>query len=183
MENVICESGQDALLSRELQDFKTVHDRAESRFLPPRVALYLVKVACELPDTQGRPLSQWDCTELARQVVAAGLVSSISASTVRRILKSHQLKPWRHHLWLSPKIPRDKAFIKLIREISCLYTRKLTQHQMVVWLDKKTSLQPRPRKAATLPPKPQATMKVEHEYEPKGALNLFAAFDTRTGKV
>ena len=26
-------------------------------------------------------------------------------------------------------------------------------------------------------------MKVEHEYERQGALNLFAAFDTRTGKV
>ena len=26
-------------------------------------------------------------------------------------------------------------------------------------------------------------MRVEHEYQRKGALNLFAAFDTRTGKV
>ncbi|WP_421654580.1 hypothetical protein [Leptothermofonsia sp. ETS-13] len=38
-------------------------------------------MACELPDTQKWSLCQWDCTELARQVVAAGLVSSISAST------------------------------------------------------------------------------------------------------
>jgi len=73
----------------------------------PQVALYLVKVACELPDTQGRSLSQWDCTELARQVVSAGLVGSISAATVRRILKSHHLKPW-HQLWLSPKVPVTK---------------------------------------------------------------------------
>ena len=54
---------------------------------------------------------------------------------------------------------------------------------MVVGLDEKTSLQPRPRKAATLPPRPQSSMKVEHEYERQGALNLFAAFDPRTGKV
>ncbi len=115
--------------------------------------------------------------------MAAGLVGSISASTVRRILKSHQLKPWRHHLWLSPKVPRDKVFIKSIWEISRLYTRKLKRHEMVLCLDEKTSLQPRPRKAATLPTLPQSPMKVEHEYERKGALNLFAAFDTRTGKV
>lgn len=110
-------------------------------------------------------------------------MGSISASTVRRILNSHQLKPWRHHLWLSPKVPRDKAFVKSIREISRLYTRKLKAHEMVLCLDEKTSLQPRPRQAATLPPRPQSVMKVEHEYERKGALNLFAAFDTRSGKV
>ena len=142
-----------------------------------------MKVACELPDTQGRSLSQWDCKELARQVVSAGLVRSISAATVRRILKHHHLKPWRHHLWLSAKVPRDKAFIQSIRHISRLYTRKLKRHEVVMCLDEKTSLQPRPRKAPTLPAMPKSIMKVEHEYERKGALNLFAAFDTRTGKV
>ena len=140
-------------------------------------------MACELPDTQGRSLCQWDCTELARQVVAADLVGSISASTVRRILKSHHLKPWRHHLWLSPKVPRDNVFVNSIVYISRLYTRKLKPHEMVLCLDEKTSVQPRPRQAATLPPRPQSTMKVEHEYERLGALNLFAAFDTRTGQV
>jgi hypothetical protein len=46
--------------------------------------------------TMERSLSQWDCTELARQVIAATIVSSISASTIRRILNSNKLKPWRH---------------------------------------------------------------------------------------
>ena len=54
---------------------------------------------------------------------------------------------------------------------------------MVLCVDEKTSLQPRPRKAPTLPAKPQLPMRVEHEYQRKGALNLFAAFDTRMGKV
>jgi len=56
---------------------------------------YLVKLACELPDEQGRSLSQWDCTELARQLITAGVVGTISAATVRRILQSNQLKPWQ----------------------------------------------------------------------------------------
>jgi len=147
------------------------------------VALYLVKLACELPASQGRSLCQWDCTELARQLVTAGVVGSISASTVRRILKHHHLKPWRHHLWLSPKVPRDSAFAKAIAEISELYTRELQPHERVICLDEKTSLQPRPRKAPTLPPQEKTPIRIEHEYERKGALNLFAAFDTRTGQV
>jgi hypothetical protein len=94
-----------------------------------------VKLACELPDTCGRSLSQWDCTELAAQLVAAGVVGSISPSTVKRILVGHRLKPWQHHLWLSPKVPRDAAFVKSIREISSLYTRSLTADEMVLCVD------------------------------------------------
>jgi len=110
-ESVTYVSGQDDLLNEALKDCMTVNDREESRVFP-QVALYLVKIACERPDTIGRSLS--DCTELARQLVAAGVVDSISASTIRRILQSHQLKPWQHHLWLSPKVPRDSAFAKSI---------------------------------------------------------------------
>ncbi len=54
---------------------------------------------------------------------------------------------------------------------------------MVLCVDEKTSLQPRPRQAKTLPAQPGVPMRVEQEYERKGALNLFAAFDTRTGFV
>ncbi len=159
------------------------NDREDPRFFPPEVALYLVKIACERPDMMERSLSQWDCTELARQVITAAIVGSISASTVRRILNSNKLKPWRHHLWLSPKAPRDEAFVKSIKEISSLYTRPLKENEMVLCVDEKTNLQPRPRKAKTLPAKPDLPVRLEHEYERKGAVNLFAAFDTRTGKV
>ena len=158
-------------------------DAATSRSFPPEVALHLVKIACERPDKLGRSLSQWDCQELARQLVDDNVVTSISPDTVRRILENHQLKPWRHHLWLSPKVPRDAAFAASVKEICDLYTRPLAAHEMVMCIDEKTSLQPRTRKAPTLPAQPGMPVRVEHEYERKGALNLFAAFDTRTGKV
>ncbi len=158
-------------------------DREDPRFFPPQVALYLVKIACERPDMMERSLSQWDCTELARQLMTAKIVGRISATKVRRILSSHKLKPWRHHLWLSPKAPRDEAFVKSIQEISSLYTRRLSLDEMVLCVDEKTNLQPRTRIAKTLPAQPKLPVRVEHEYKRKGALNLFAAFDTRTGKV
>ena len=140
-------------------------------------------MACELPDQLGRSLSQWDCLELARQLERDGIVDSISAATVRRILNHHHLKPWRHHLWLSPKVPRDAAFAQTVLEIVDLYTRSLGAQEMVLCVDEKTSLQPRTRKSPTRPAQPDRPIQVEHEYERKGALNLFAGFDTRTGKV
>ena len=158
-------------------------DRAASPFFPPEVALHLVKMACEMPDRWGRSLSQWDCTELARQLVADGVVASISAQTVGRILANHKLKPWRHHLWLSAKVPRDAAFAATVSKICDLYIRRLAAYEMVLCLDEKTNLQPRTRKAATRSAQPGLPIRVEQEYTRKGALNLFAAFDTRSGRV
>jgi transposase len=145
--------------------------------------MYVVKIACERPDELGRSLSQWDCTEIARQLVRDGVVAEISAETVRRILVSHRLKPWRQKTWLSPKVPRDAAFAAQVRGICELYTRPLGPDEVVLCADEMTSLQPRPRKAKTLPTAKDRPTRVEHEYSRCGALNLFAAFDTRTGKV
>ena len=128
-------------------------------------------------------MSHWDCAELARQLIADGVADSISPQTVQRILASHKLKPWRKHLWLSSAVPRDAEFCKRVKNICALYTRKLASHEMVLCVDEKTSLQPRTRKSPTLPAQPGMPVRVEHEYERKGALNLFAGFDTRTGKV
>ena len=147
------------------------------------MALQLVKIACERPDKLGRSLSQWDCRELAGQLVRDGVVASISADTVRRILDNHQLKPWRHHLWLSPTVPRDADFAARVQEISDLYTRQLQAHEVVLCVDEKTNLQPRPRKTPTKGAAPGQPVLVEHEYKRCGARNLFAAFNTRTGKV
>src|SRR5215472_18931892 len=127
---------------------------AASRSFPPEVALYVVKIACERPDERGRSLSQWDCIEIARQLVRDGVVAKISAETVRRILLSHRLKPWRQKMWLSPKVPRDAAFAAAVQEICDLYTRPLAPDEVVLCVDEKTSLQPRPRKSPTLAAQP-----------------------------
>jgi transposase len=145
--------------------------------------MYVVKIACERPDELGRSLSQWDCTEIARQLVRDGVVERISPETVRRILLSHRLKPWRQETWLSPKVPRDATFAAQVREICDLYTRPLGPDEVVLCADEMTSLQSRPRKAETLPTAKDRPTRVEHEYSRCGALNLFAAFATRTGKV
>lgn len=149
----------------------------------PEVALYTVKIACEQPEQHERSLAGWDCQEIARQLITDGIVKSISAETVRRILEQHHLKPWRHHLWLSAKVPRDAAFAATIEQINVLYTRTLAAWEIVLSLDEKTSLQPRPRCAPTLPAQSGKPIRLEHEYQRKGAVNLFAAFDTRSGHV
>lgn len=156
----------------------------DKRAFPPEVAAHLVKLACGLPDEAQRSLSLWTCAELARTLVSEGMVDAISPQTVQRILASHQLKPWRVHFWLSPKTPRDEAFRSTVLEIMELYTRPLEPYERVLSLDEKTSLQPRTRTVPTRPAQAGLVpVHLEHEYQRKGALQLFAAFDTRTGQV
>jgi hypothetical protein len=111
-------------------------------------------------------------------------VDTISASSVQRILASEKLKPWRVHHWLSAKVPRDDHFRETVHNICDVYTRKLGPHERVLSLDEKTSLQPRTRTSCNRAARPgNEPLLVEHEYVRKGALQLFAAFDTRTGQV
>jgi transposase len=143
----------------------------------------VVRLACELPEQAGRSLGQWDCTELARQLVIDEVVAAISPQTVQRILAANRLKPWRSHVWLHPRTPRDAAFAAHVRAVADLLTRPLAPHEVVLSLDEMTSLQPRPRRVATRPARPDRPVQVEHEYRRAGAVNLFAAFDTRSGRV
>lgn len=142
-----------------------------------------MKIACELPDARGRSLSQWDSVEIVGQLMREGVVPGISPATVWRILSHHKLKPWRVHAWLSAKTPRDAEFVRRVHDIIDLYTRPLADHEVVLSADEMTSLQPRPRTMATKPALPGEPVLVEHEYKRAGALNLFAAFDTRSGRA
>src|SRR2546430_371426 len=126
--------------------------------------MHVVKIACERPDDLGRSLSQWDCTEIARQLVRDGVVTTISAETVRRILMSHRLKPWRQTMWLSAEVPRDAAFAASVQGICALSTRPLRPDEMVLCGDEMTGLQPRPRKAPTSAAKEGQPTRIEHEY-------------------
>lgn len=151
---------------------------------PPYVASVLCKLACELPDDAKRSLSLWTCAELARTLQRDGIVDWISPQTVQRILLSQKLKPWRVHYWLSPKAPRDEVFQQRTLILCDLYTRPLLPGERVYCLDEKTSIQPRPRSHETKPAQPDGkSVLVEHEYGRCGALNLLAAFDTRSGEV
>lgn len=142
-----------------------------------------MKIACERPDVCGRSLSIWDCQEIAQQLIRDQVTATISGESVRKILVSHRLKPWRFRMWLSPKVPRDVAFREAVERLCALYTRALLPSEQVWCLDEMTSLQPRPRKSPTLPARPDWPVRVEQEYQRCGALNLLAAFDTRTGQV
>jgi len=55
--------------------------------ITPEQICAIVALACEKPEESGVPLSQWSASDLAREAVHRGIVTSISPRSVGRFLK------------------------------------------------------------------------------------------------
>lgn len=55
--------------------------------ITPEQICAVVALACERPEESGVPLSQWSASDLAREAVRRGIVTSISPRSVGRFLK------------------------------------------------------------------------------------------------
>lgn len=143
------------------------------------------QLACELPATTGVPLSRWSYPELVCELVTREVVEAISASTVGRILSGDAIRPWRYRSWIFPRAP---DFAVKAAQVLDLYAgvfdgRLLGPDEYVVCADEKTSIQARCRCHPTLPPGRARLMRVEHEYERRGAIAYLAAWDVGRGQV
>ncbi|MGF0319683.1 hypothetical protein [Nocardia fluminea] len=131
------------------------------------------------------PLSRWSSSELAAEVIKAGIVAAISASTIRRILTGAALKPWQFQSWI---FIRDPRFAAKAARVLDLYQRRwdgqpLGENEYVISSDEKTSIQARCRCHPTLAPGVARMMRVNHEYNRGGALSYLAAYDVHQATV
>ncbi len=151
---------------------------------PPEEVAAVKAVACELPSTEGVPLSRFSRAELHRLVIERALTEA-SASTIWRWLSNDALRPWQQRSWV---FPRDPGFEAKAARVLDLYEGRwegklLHPGEFVISADEKTQLQALGRKHATLAPAPGRPMLVEHEYRRGGTLAYLAALDIgRRGK-
>ncbi len=142
-------------------------------------------LACELPHQHGLPLSRLSLPEIKREVLRRGLVASSGETTLWRWLTEDAIRPWCHRSWI---FPRDPAFEEKAGRILDLYAgvwqgKPLAPTDCILSADEKTSIQARKRLHATLPPASRKIMRVEHEYERRGAWAYLAAWDVRRAKI
>jgi len=57
------------------------------------------------PDGQSR----WTIVLTAQEARQRGVVGKVGRETIRRLLVSHELKPWREKMWCVPKLDQDRA--------------------------------------------------------------------------
>ena len=143
-------------------------------------------LACELPAASNTPLARWSCPDLAGEAIRRGVVSSLSASTVRRWLAADAIKPWQHRSWI---LPRDPDFAVKANRVLDLYARSfdgepLDADEYVLSADEKPGVQARERIHPSWPPQPgRQPMLVESEYRRHGTLAYLAAYDVHRAQV
>lgn len=154
------------------------------RRFSPEVRVQATALACSRPREEDVPFARWSNSEIARRLVALGMVVSIAPSTVGRWLASEKIRPWRYHSW--QHILDPQAFLERACPILRLYEQAKTLLEKGIWVicvDEKTSLQARKRPQKPDPAVPGHPVHVSHRYTRKGALNLFAALSVADGKV
>jgi hypothetical protein len=152
---------------------------------PPTVVVEVKRIACERPMDGGVPLARWSLSELRREVLARGLVATIGGTTLWRWLAADAIRPWRHRSWV---FPRDPQFAERAEPVLDLYAgrwegRRLGPHDYVLSADEKTSIQARHRCHRAMPVAPGRALRVEHEYERRGACAYLAAWDVHHARL
>ena len=123
--------------------------------------------------------------KIAAEAIRSGIVAEISGATIWRWLDQDAIRPWQFRSWI---FPRDPRFEEKAGPVLDLYQGRwrgepLHPDDLVICADEKPSIQARQRKHVPRSPRPRQAMRVEHEYERRGALCYFAAWDVRHAKL
>lgn len=139
----------------------------------PKINARLIKRVVDMT-TRQKPAkaTHWSTRTMAE---AAG----ISEASVRRIWRSHGLKP---HLIKTFKVSNDPEFAEKLEDIVGLYLNP-PEHAMVLCLDEKSQIQALDRTQPGLPLKPGRGQTMTHDYKRNGTATLFAALNAADGKV
>ncbi len=103
----------------------------------------------------------------------------VSEATIRRIWKSHNLKP---HLVETFKLSKDKRFLEKLHDVVGLYLNP-PDKALVLCVDEKSQIQALERTRPLLPLRPGIPARQTHDYKRNGTTTLFAALSMLDGKV
>ena len=105
--------------------------------------------------------------------------TGINQTAISRIWRAFSLAPHRAGTF---KLSRDPLFIDKVRDIVGLYLNP-PERALVLCVDEKSQIQALDRTAPLLPMRPGQIERRTHDYTRHGTTGLFAALDTRTGRI
>ncbi|MEX0726644.1 MAG: helix-turn-helix domain-containing protein [Planctomycetaceae bacterium] len=147
----------------------------------------LVGLACESPENSGRPVTSWTGNELADELQKRGVIESISASQVNRILREVDLKPHKSQYWCNTTEKDPELFQQQVELVCQAYlAAPQLYHQFdthTVCVDEMTSLQANERRAETKRPQPGRIAKEEFQYTRHGTVCVTANWHVVRGQI
>jgi transposase len=129
----------------------------------------IVALTCAEPPHEA---THWTTRAMARAV-------KVSATSVRRIWKAHNLQPHRLRTF---KRSNDPKFAEKLHDIVGLYMDP-PAHALVLSIDEKSQIQALDRTQPGLPLKPGKCGTMTHDYKRHGTTTLFAALNVFDGTV
>jgi transposase len=156
------------------------------KFTAEQITL-LFALACEPPEKSGLPITHWTGAELAAEAVKRGIVESISASQVNRLLREAELRPHRSRYWLNTTEKDPQQFGAQVQIVCACYhdaAQLYFYHDThTLSIDEMTGIQALERIATTLAMKPGQSERREFEYKRNGTLTLIGNFHVVTGEL
>lgn len=116
--------------------------------------------------------THWSTRTMAR-------ASGLNQTAGSRIWRAFALQPHRTE---SFKLSHDPLFIEKVRDIVGLYMNP-PDRALVLCVDEKSQIQALERTSPLLPMRPGQAERRAHDYLRHGTTSLFAALDTKTGRV
>ncbi len=123
-------------------------------------------------ETKPRAATHWSTRAMAKRC-------GFSQSAVSRIWRAFALQPHRVETF---KLSKDPLFIEKVRDVVGLYLNP-PDKALVVCVDEKAQIQALDRTQPLLPMRPGQAERRTHDYTRYGTTTLFAALDTKSGKV
>lgn len=137
--------------------------------LTPRVRARILNATRRKPHDGS---THWSCRKLAQHL-------GISKDLVHRVWREADLKPHRLERYMASN---DADFETKAADVIGLYLDP-PRHAAVFCVDEKTAIQALDRRDRILPLSPGRAERHGFEYKRNGTLSLYAALNTRTGKV
>ncbi len=139
----------------------------------------ILKVLPRTPRPEEAPArTGWTLETLAKAVAEAG-IAHVHPTTIWRLLRDVDLKPWTHKNWLhSP----DPLFKEKATEICELYLHP-PPGSTTICVDEDCGIQVLERIHPSRPALPGQPARREYEYRRHGTMGLIAGFEVSTGQV
>src|SRR5258705_12537079 len=152
-----------------LEGLDTYHPGQKASVLTPALRARILSATRRKPSDGS---THWSCRKLASAL-------GVSKDAVHRVWQEAGLKPHRLERYMASDDPEFEA---KAADIIGLYLNP-PQHAAVFCIDEKTAIQALDRLDPVLPLSPGRAERHGFEYYRHGTLSLYAALNTRTGKV
>jgi transposase len=173
--NTVCEIRkryEEGGLARALYD--KARPEAEPLLKPKQRQQIIAMVCGPAPAGQAR----WTVRLIAAEAVKRALVPRLGRETIRVLLQSHDLQPWREKMWCVAEL--NQEYVERMKDVLALYEKPLSREEPVVCVDEKSvSLHKEVREP--IPLQQGRVGRRDSEHKRCGTANVYCGVEPKAG--